>query len=83
MTRCLRQTRPRSAPGWPRANQHRRPPSDVIIKRITDGAYLPGSKVPSVVQIAAEFGVVNSTAQRAMERVRAEGLTRSEEGMGT
>ncbi|MYX38313.1 MULTISPECIES: GntR family transcriptional regulator [unclassified Streptomyces] len=55
----------------------------MIIKRITDGAYLPGSKVPSVVQIAAEFGVVNSTAQRAMERVRAEGLTRSEEGMGT
>ncbi|MFE2540894.1 GntR family transcriptional regulator [Actinacidiphila glaucinigra] len=42
------------------------------------GAYPPGSKVPSVVQIAAEFAVVNSTAQRAMERVRAEGLTHSE-----
>jgi DNA-binding GntR family transcriptional regulator len=55
----------------------------VIIQRIKDGTYPPGSKVPSVVQIAAEFGVVNSTAQRAMEAVRAEGLTRSEKGMGT
>lgn len=55
----------------------------VIIERIKDGTYPPGSKVPSVVQIAAEFGVVNSTAQRAMEAVRAEGLTRAEAGMGT
>ncbi|MEU4093329.1 GntR family transcriptional regulator [Streptomyces sp. NPDC026673] len=53
------------------------------MKRITDSAYPPGSKLPSVVQIAAEFGVVNSTAQRAMERVRAEGLTHSEKDVGT
>jgi DNA-binding GntR family transcriptional regulator len=57
--------------------------ADVIIGRIKDGTYPPGSKASSVVQIANEFGVVNSTAQRAMERVRAEGLTRSERGMGT
>lgn len=55
----------------------------VIIERIKDGTYAPGTKVPSVVQVATEFGVVNSTAQRAMEAVRAEGLTRSEKGMGT
>ncbi|MGW3655999.1 winged helix-turn-helix domain-containing protein [Streptomyces sp. NPDC005151] len=55
----------------------------VIIQRIKDGTYPPGSKVPSVVQIATEFGVVNSTAQRAMETVKAEGLTRAEKGMGT
>ncbi|MEU0372110.1 winged helix-turn-helix domain-containing protein [Streptomyces sp. NPDC006283] len=54
-----------------------------IIERIRNGTYPPGSKIPSVVQIANEFGVVNSTAQRAMESVRAEGLTRSEAGMGT
>jgi DNA-binding GntR family transcriptional regulator len=35
------------------------------------------------VQIAAEFEVANSTAGRAMAAVRAEGLTRSEAGMGT
>ncbi|OEU96177.1 winged helix-turn-helix domain-containing protein [Streptomyces oceani] len=54
-----------------------------ITGRIKDGTYPPGSKIPSVVQLAAEFDVVNSTAQRAMEAVRAEGLTRSEAGMGT
>ncbi|MEU1598030.1 winged helix-turn-helix domain-containing protein [Streptomyces sp. NPDC005708] len=56
---------------------------DVILQRIKDGTYPPGSKVPSIVAIATEFDVVNSTAQRAMEAVRAEGLTRSEKGMGT
>lgn len=55
----------------------------VMIERIRSGEYPPGSKVPSIVQIAAEFDVVNSTAQRAMDAVRAEGLTRSERGMGT
>jgi DNA-binding GntR family transcriptional regulator len=55
----------------------------VISKRIKDGTYPPGAKIPSVVQLATEFGVVNSTAQRAMVAVRAEGLTRSEAGMGT
>ncbi|MER5683380.1 winged helix-turn-helix domain-containing protein [Streptomyces sp. NPDC002205] len=55
----------------------------VIVQRIKDGTYPSGSKVPSVVQIADEFGVVNSTAQRAMEAVKAEGLTRAEKGMGT
>lgn len=61
---------------WPQIAQE-------IIRRIREGEYPPGSKVPSVVQIAAEFDVVNSTAQRAMEAVRREGLTRSERGMGT
>ncbi|WP_369146619.1 GntR family transcriptional regulator [Streptomyces sp. R44] len=55
----------------------------VIVERIQDGTYPAGSKIPSVVQLANEFGVVNSTAQRAMEAVRKEGLTRSEAGMGT
>lgn len=55
----------------------------VIIERIKDGTYPPGGKIPSVVQLATEFDVANSTAQRAMTAVRAEGLTRSEAGMGT
>jgi DNA-binding GntR family transcriptional regulator len=44
---------------------------------------MAGSKVPSVIQVATEFGVANSTAQRAMDAVRAEGLARSEKGIGT
>ncbi|MFC4494933.1 winged helix-turn-helix domain-containing protein [Streptomyces ovatisporus] len=55
----------------------------VIVRRIKDGTYPSGTKIPSVVQIAAEFEVANSTAQRAMEAIKAEGLTRSEVGMGT
>lgn len=55
----------------------------IVLERIHSGAYPPGSKIPSVVQLANEFGVVNSTAQRAMEAVKKEGLTRSEAGMGT
>ncbi|HCA84507.1 MAG TPA: GntR family transcriptional regulator [Streptomyces sp.] len=54
-----------------------------ITRRIESGTYPPGSKVPSVVQLAAEFDVANSTAQRAVEAVRAAGLTRAEKGMGT
>jgi DNA-binding GntR family transcriptional regulator len=54
-----------------------------IVRRIRAGEYPSGTKVPSVVQVANEFGVANSTAQRAMDSVRAEGLTRSEKGMGS
>lgn len=54
-----------------------------VIRRIRAGEYPPGSKVPSIVQLAAEFDVVNSTVQRAMDAVRAAGLTRTERGMGT
>ncbi|WP_229711451.1 winged helix-turn-helix domain-containing protein [Streptomyces daqingensis] len=55
----------------------------VLMARISDGTYPKDSKLPSVVQLAAEFEVANSTAQRAMEAIKAEGLTRSEAGMGT
>ncbi|MER5894871.1 winged helix-turn-helix domain-containing protein [Streptomyces sp. NPDC001876] len=54
-----------------------------VTRRIRAGEYPPGSKVPSIVQLAAEFDVVNSTVQRAMDAVRAAGLTRAEKGMGT
>ncbi|MFF0789083.1 GntR family transcriptional regulator [Streptomyces spiralis] len=66
----------RTRAAWPQIR-------DVILRRIKDGTYPPGSKVPSVVQVATEFGVANSTAQRAMDAVKAEGLTRSEKGIGT
>ncbi|WP_324783081.1 winged helix-turn-helix domain-containing protein [Streptomyces sp. H51] len=66
----------RTRAAWPQIR-------DVILGRIKDGTYPPGSKVPSVIQVATEFGVANSTAQRAMDAVRAQGLTRSEKGIGT
>lgn len=66
----------RTRAAWPQIR-------DEILRRIREGEYPPGSKVPSVVQVATEFGVANSTAQRAMDAVKAEGLTRSERGIGT
>ncbi|CAL9530703.1 hypothetical protein SUDANB176_04046 [Streptomyces sp. enrichment culture] len=54
-----------------------------IIRRIQDGTYPPGSRVPSTLEIAQEFGVVNATAAKAMAHLRAEGWTRGEVGLGT
>ncbi|MCX5364062.1 GntR family transcriptional regulator [Streptomyces sp. NBC_00124] len=54
-----------------------------IIGRIKDGTYPPGSRVPSTLEIAQEFSVVNATAAKAMRFVREEGWTRGEVGLGT
>ncbi|HSA49160.1 MAG TPA: GntR family transcriptional regulator [Yinghuangia sp.] len=54
-----------------------------IIRRIEVGTYPPGSRVPSTLEIAQEFGVVNATAAKAMRYVREEGWTRGEVGLGT
>lgn len=57
--------------------------AEEIVRRITDGTYPPGSRVPSTLEIAQEFGVVNATAAKAMRHVREEGWTRGEVGLGT
>ncbi|MCP9959371.1 MULTISPECIES: GntR family transcriptional regulator [Streptomyces] len=54
-----------------------------LIRRIKDGTYPPGSRVPSTLAIAQEFGVVNATAAKAMRHLREEGWTRGEVGLGT
>ncbi|MFJ5219351.1 GntR family transcriptional regulator [Streptomyces sp. NPDC088354] len=55
----------------------------MIIERMMGGTYPSGGEVPSTVQIAVEFGVVDSLAQRTIERVRADRLTRFETATGT
>ncbi|MEU6283370.1 winged helix-turn-helix domain-containing protein [Streptomyces sp. NPDC047028] len=54
-----------------------------IISRIENGTYPPGSRVPSTLEIAQEFSVVNATAAKAMRHVREKGWTRGEVGLGT
>nr|WP_251828648.1 GntR family transcriptional regulator [Streptomyces sp. ATCC 21386] len=49
-----------------------------IIRRIEGGTYSPGSRVPSTLEIAQEFGVVNATAAKAMRHVREQDWTRGE-----
>jgi GntR family transcriptional regulator len=55
----------------------------VIAGRIEDGTYPPGSKVPSVVELSTEFGVAASTAQKVFAHLKAEGLIRTEVGLGS
>ncbi|MFI9497832.1 GntR family transcriptional regulator [[Kitasatospora] papulosa] len=55
----------------------------VITGRIADGTYPAGSRVPSVVEIAAEWDVAASTAQKVLAHLKAEGVVRSEVGLGT
>lgn len=54
-----------------------------IADRISDGTYPVGGKVPSVVELSAEFGIASSTAQKALAHLKAEGLIRAEVGLGS
>lgn len=55
----------------------------VIAARIAEGTYPVGSKVPSVVELSAEFGIASSTAQKALAHLKSEGLIRAEVGLGS
>jgi GntR family histidine utilization transcriptional repressor len=57
--------------------------ADVITQRIEDGTYPPGSRVPSTLEVAQEFEVVNATAAKALRALRDAGYTRGEVGIGT
>ncbi|MFI6486854.1 GntR family transcriptional regulator [Streptomyces sp. NPDC050564] len=43
---------------------------------------IPGARVPSGVELPAEFGSAASTAQKALAHLEAEGLNRAEVGLG-
>ncbi|WP_346092664.1 winged helix-turn-helix domain-containing protein [Streptomyces olivaceiscleroticus] len=67
------------APDRPRWQQV----ADVIRRRITDGTYAPGARVPSVLALSAEFGIATSTAQKVHRGLRAEGLIHTRHGTGS
>jgi GntR family transcriptional regulator len=54
-----------------------------IKRRIEDGTYQPGEKLPSVLKLQEEFGIASATAQKVLHQLRADGLTYTEPGMGT
>jgi GntR family transcriptional regulator len=56
---------------------------EMITARIASGEYPAGARVPSVVQIQAEFGIAAATAQKVLKQLRADGLTKTEPGMGS
>lgn len=67
------------APDIPRWRQV----AEVVRRRIEDGTYPPRTRVPSVVQITAEFGIAAATAQKVLGGLRKEGLIYTEPGLGS
>ncbi|MGW5652995.1 winged helix-turn-helix domain-containing protein [Streptomyces humi] len=56
--------------------------AEEIRRRIRAGTYAPGARVPGTVALAAEFDVSQSTASRALARLRAEGVVYVVSGTG-
>ncbi|MGW5157691.1 GntR family transcriptional regulator [Nonomuraea wenchangensis] len=52
----------------------------VISQRIRSGEIKVGARVPSLVDLGAEFGIANATAQKVIRQLRADGLIRTEPG---
>lgn len=51
--------------------------------RIVDGTYPPRSKLPSVVELSAEFEIAASTVQKVYGLLQEQGYARGEVGIGT
>lgn len=61
---------------------HQRVTSD-LRRRIRDGEFPPGAKLPSRRELCAEYGVSDTVVGRAMLTLAHEGLTESLIGYGT
>ncbi|MFI8237614.1 GntR family transcriptional regulator [Streptomyces sp. NPDC085866] len=57
--------------------------AEVIAARIRAGQYGPGTRVPSVLQLQAEFGIATVTGQKVMRSLREQGLIETVSGMGS
>ncbi|MFI6485864.1 winged helix-turn-helix domain-containing protein [Nonomuraea sp. NPDC050663] len=66
----------RRIPLWPQI-------ADYIRRRIESGDLTPGDRVPGIHAIMETFGVTNSTAQKALRALKAEGLVETWSGSGT
>ena len=55
----------------------------VLETRIADGTYPPGSQLPGVLAIQAEFGIAQMTARRVLTELRDAGLAQMQVGVGT
>jgi DNA-binding transcriptional regulator YhcF (GntR family) len=67
------------APDQPRWRQV----AQVIRDRIANGTYPPRSRVPSVLQLQAEFGIAAATGQKVHRALREERLIYTEPGLGS
>ncbi|MBO0664414.1 GntR family transcriptional regulator [Jiella sp. MQZ9-1] len=56
---------------------------DMLVQRLIDGAWTPGSMIPSEFQLAAELGVSQGTVRKALDAMTAEHLLVRRQGRGT
>jgi DNA-binding GntR family transcriptional regulator len=52
-------------------------------RRIEVGEFRPGDALPSINRLAQEYGVAKTTAQKALQVLKDEGLARGVQGWGT
>ena len=56
--------------------------ANALRERIATGQIPPGRRIPSLVQLEAEFGVARDTLRKAVRVLRDEGLVETVTGMG-
>lgn len=56
---------------------------DILVRRIADGVWRPGQILPSEFEIAADLGVSQGTARKALDEMTAENLLVRRQGRGT
>ncbi len=61
------QIKPGPVPPWQQVRA-------IIVERIEAGSYPPGGRLPSISDLAVEFGVARTTIQKATESLRDEGV---------
>lgn len=57
--------------------------AEILRRRIASGEYPSGSRLPGVVDLAAEWDVAVATISKAVAALRAEGLVYTWSGRGT
>jgi GntR family transcriptional regulator len=56
---------------------------DALIEKIRTGGWAPGQLIPNEFELAAEYGVSQGTARKAMDALAADGLVVRRQGRGT
>lgn len=56
--------------------------ADSLRAQIEDGTIPPGSKIPSTVELEAEWEVARETIRKAVNHLKGEGLVEGVQGMG-
>ena len=56
---------------------------ELLLERIRDGSYLPGSRMPSESELSEELGVSRATVRTALAKLAANGLILRKQGDGT